>query len=145
MRLDDPTVSSWMRCVKRKVFWNLKRIWLAGVRVCVFVMEKGGQEQSCLVNLRVLWVLSPHRRYYFLILFFLICLLHCVVCDVILGCVGELDVNKADGKEMDCHRSVSRGHMMSMCMCACDGLICILHRKNTQTKASLHRSRLPPD
>lgn len=40
--------------------------------------------------------------------------------DVILGCVGELDVNKADGKEMDCHRSVSRGHMMSMCACACD-------------------------
>ncbi len=70
-------------------------------------MEKGGQEQPCLVNLRVLWVLSPHRQDYFLILFFLICLLHCVcVCDVILGCVGELDVNKADGKEMDCHRSV---------------------------------------
>lgn len=76
-QLEKGTVSSWTRCVKRKVSWNFKSIWLAGVRECVFVMEKGGQEQPCLVNLRVLWVLSPRRRDYFLILFFLICLLHC--------------------------------------------------------------------
>lgn len=95
-----------------------KKLVGRGVRAGVSDMEKGGPECRCLV-----WALSSYSG----VVFFL----ELCACVWFWDVWGESNVNRADGKEMDCHHGVSGGHMMSTraCMCAHDWLICIPHRK----------------